>query len=97
MFVNTREGICEGLFFCLFPSVIVILFRGTAVYLGLRKYDTIALDFVVAITTVAVLLIFFSGHLNAHENPKMCEEFEIIRYSLVRMSRMNGKSRTTIS
>ena len=85
---------------CLFvysPSVIVILFRGTAVYLGLRKHDTIALDFVVAITTVAVPLTFFSGHLSAHENPKMCEEFEIIRYSLVRMSRMNGKSRTTIS
>ena len=46
-------------FFVYSPSVIVILFRGTAVYLGLRKHDTIALDFVVAITTVAVPLIFF--------------------------------------
>lgn len=78
-------------FFVYSPSFIVILFRGTAVYLGLRKHDTIALDFVVAITTVAVpLTFFFSGHLSAHENPKMCEEFEISRYSLVRMSRMNG-------
>lgn len=46
-------------FFVYSPSVIVILFRGTAVYLGLRKHDTIALDFVVAITTVAVPLTFF--------------------------------------
>ena len=46
-------------FFVYSPSVIVILFRGTAVYLGLRKHDTIALDFVVAITTVAVPLTIF--------------------------------------
>lgn len=46
-------------FFVYSPSFIVILFRGTAVYLGLRKHDTIALDFVVAITTVAVPLTFF--------------------------------------
>ena len=60
MFVNTREGICEGLFFFVYsPSVIVVLFRGTAVYRGLRKHDTIALDFVVAITTVAALGYFF--------------------------------------
>ena len=90
MFVNTREGICEGLFFCLFPLSHCYSVQGNAVYLGLRKHDTIALDFVVAITTVAGPLTFFSGHLSAHENPKMCEEFEIIRYSLVRMSRMNG-------
>ena len=74
MFVNTREGICEGLFFFVYsPSVIVILFRGTAVYLGLRKHDTISLDFVVAITTVAVPLPFFCGHLGGHENPKKKE------------------------
>ena len=60
-------------FFVYSPSVIVILFRGTAVYLGLRKHDTIALDFVVAITTVAApghFFFFFFGHLSGHENPK---------------------------
>lgn len=46
-------------FFVYSPSFIVILFKGTAVYLGLRKHDTIALDFVVAITTVAVPLNCF--------------------------------------
>ena len=77
MFVNTREGICEGLFFFVYsPSVIVVLFRGTAVYRGLRKHDTIALDFVVAITTVAALgyFFFFFGHLSGHENPKKKRE-----------------------